>query len=65
MLVTLHKIGEVHLRLLGTNGFHGKAETEDLMLLARVVVRTSKMEISRCHLAAYVKNCTKKLAHVQ
>ena len=28
MLVTLHKIGGVHFRLLGTNGFHVKAKSE-------------------------------------
>ena len=33
-----------------------------LLLRARVVVRTSKMKISRRHLADYVKTCTKKHA---
>ena len=28
MLMTLYKIGEVHFRLLGTNGFHVKAKSE-------------------------------------
>ena len=28
MLVTLYKIGELHFRVLGTNGFHIKAKTE-------------------------------------
>ena len=28
MLLTLYKIGEVHFRLLGTNGFHAKAQIE-------------------------------------
>ena len=28
MLVTLYKKGKVHFRLLGTNGFHGKAKNE-------------------------------------
>ena len=27
-LVTLYKIGEVHFRFLGTNGFHAKAENK-------------------------------------
>ena len=27
-LLTLYKIGELHCRLLGTNGFHAKAENE-------------------------------------
>ena len=35
---------------------------KDLLLRARVVVRTSKMKISRRHLADYVKNRTKKRA---
>ena len=33
-----------------------------LLLRARVVVRTSKIKISRRHLADYVKICTKKRA---
>ena len=28
MLIMLYKIGEVHFRLLGTNGFHVKAKSE-------------------------------------
>ena len=28
MLVTLYEIGELHFRLLGTNGFHVKGKTE-------------------------------------
>ena len=28
MLLTLYKIGEVHFRLLGTNGFHVNAKSE-------------------------------------
>jgi len=27
-LITLYKIGEVHFRLLGTNGFHVKAKNQ-------------------------------------
>jgi len=33
-----------------------------LLVRVRVVVRTSKMKISRRHLVDYVKNCTKKRA---
>ena len=33
-LVTLYKIGEVHFRLLGTNGFHVKPENERFMQLS-------------------------------
>ena len=28
MLIMLYKIGELHFRLLGTNGFHVKAKSE-------------------------------------
>ena len=28
MVVTLYKIGKLHFRLLGTNGFHVEAENE-------------------------------------
>ena len=28
MLITLYKIGELHFRLCGTNGFHVKANSE-------------------------------------
>ena len=28
MLITLYKIGELHFRLLGANGFHVKAKSE-------------------------------------
>ena len=39
-LSVLRLFHEVHFRLLGTNGFQVKAEN-DLLLRARVVVRTS------------------------
>ena len=35
---------------------------KDFLLVARIVVRTSNMKISRRRLADYVKNCTKKRA---
>ena len=35
---------------------------KDLLLRARVVVRTSKIKIPRGRVADYVKNCTKKRA---
>ena len=38
--VTFNKIGDVYFRSLGMNSF------QDLLLWARVVVRTSNMEIS-------------------
>ena len=49
MLVELRKIAEVHFRLLGTNGFHVKAENE------RITDASSNTKISPRHLADYVK----------
>ena len=60
LLVKLYIIGEVYSRLLGTEGFYVKVENENLLLRARVVVRSSKLKIPRRCLADYVKNCTKK-----
>ena len=40
MFITSYKIGEVHFRLLGTNGFH---EMKDLLQRVRLVVTTSIM----------------------
>ena len=51
MLITLCKIGELHFRLLGTNGFHVKAKSE------RFTAASSRcrQKISRRRLADYVK----------
>ena len=46
LLVNLYIIGEVYLRLLGTEGFYVKVENENLLLRARVVVKTLKTENS-------------------
>ena len=62
MSVNLYKIGEVRYRLLGTNAFHVKAKNEGFTAAGRVVVRTSKMKISRRHLADYVKKLHQKRA---
>ena len=62
MLVRLYKIGGVHFRLLGTNVFHLKLK-KDLVLRARVVVRTSNMKISRRRLADYVKTLQQKACY--
>ena len=35
MMVMLYKIGEVYFRVLGTNGFHVKAEIERFILRCR------------------------------
>ena len=59
-LLTLYKIGELHFRLLGTNGFHAKAENERFTAVGSRYSRTSNMEISRRHLADCVKNLQQK-----
>ena len=61
MFITLCKTGEVSFHLIGTNGFHAKAKN-DLLLRARVVVRTSHMKISHCRSADYVKKLHQKRA---
>ena len=62
MLITSYKIGGVHFRLFGMNGFHVKAlRMKDLLLRAPVVVRTSHMKISRRRLADYVKTLHQKV----
>ena len=47
---------EVRFRLLGTNGFHAKQRMKDLLLWARVVVRTSNMKIAACRQADCANN---------
>ena len=49
-MLVMYEMGEVYFHLLGTNGFHAKAENED-SLLRPGIVRTSNMKISRRHLA--------------
>ena len=61
MFITLCKKGEVFFHLIGTNGFHVKAKN-DLLLRARVVVRTSNMKISPRRSADYVKKLHQKRA---
>ena len=34
----MYKIGELHFRLLGANGFHERQKMKDLLLQARVIV---------------------------
>ena len=60
MLITLYKIGELHFRLLGMNGFHVKAKSERSTAASCVVVRTSNMKVSRHRLADYVKTLQQK-----
>ena len=71
----LNKIGDVHFRLLGTNGYHfykknkTKRKTNGYHLKAKNYRFTTassrccqklKYENSRPHLTDYVENCTKK-----
>ena len=48
MLGTLHEIGEVHFRLLSTNGFQVKVESE--RFTAAGSHRPQNLKISRRHL---------------
>ena len=50
-MLVIYEMGEVYFHLLGTNGFHAKAENEDSLLRPGIIVRTSNMKISRRHLA--------------
>ena len=54
MLVALYKIDGIHF------AFACLARMIDLLLRARVVVRTSNTKISSRRLADYAKHCTKK-----
>lgn len=44
MMVTLHKIGEVHFRLFARMVFMQRQRMKDLLLRTRVVLRTLKMK---------------------
>ena len=61
-MVTFDRIGEVHFRLLGTNGFMKRQRIKDLLLRVRVVVRTSQMKIPVDVWPTTAKNCIKKRA---
>ena len=61
MVVTLNKIGEVHFRLLGTNGYRVKAKNERF---------TAASFLCRRNLKINMKDCVEKIAlqsvrHVQ
>ena len=47
----LYKTGEVYFRLLGTNGFHIKAENERFTAAGSRCCQTSNMKISSSRLA--------------
>ena len=50
-MLVIYEIGEVYFRLLGTNGFMQRQKMDDWLLRPGIIVRTSNMKISRCHLA--------------
>ena len=53
MVFTLNKIGELHFRLLGTNGYRVKAKIERF---------TAASFLSRRNLIINMKNCVEKIA---
>ena len=60
MLVTLCKIGDGYFRLLRTNGFHVKAESERCTAASSRGRQNLKYEISRRYLADYVNRLRQK-----
>ena len=65
MLVALYKIGGVHFLLLGTNGFHVKAENERSTAASsrwRQNLKYSPEKISRRLWQTTSTHCTKKRA---
>ena len=65
MLITLYKIGEVHFRLLGTNGFHVKANERFTAASSRCRhnLKYENFTSSFCRLQySASKHCTKKRA---
>ena len=63
MLVTLYKLGEVHFRLLGTNGVHVKTKNEGFTAVGSRCRQNLKCE--KFHVVVWQtasKNCTEKRA---
>ena len=63
MLITLYKIGELHFRLLGTNGFHVNAKSE--RFTAATPCCRQNLKYVKFHVAVWQttsKHCTKKRA---
>ena len=56
MVVTLNKIGEVHFRLLGTNGYRVKAKNERF---------TAASFLCRRNLKINMRDCVEIVPHVQ
>ena len=62
LILTSYKIGEVHFRLLGTNGFHVKAKNGRFAAAGSRCRQNHKYEISRRCLADYVRKLQQKRA---
>ena len=66
MLITLYKIGELHFRLLGTNGFHVKAKSERFSATSSRCRQNLKYENSTSSFGRLRQNiATKSVPHVQ
>ena len=66
MLFTLHKIGGVHFRLLGTNGFHLKAKSERFTAASSRCRQNLKYENFTLSFGSLRQNiATKSVPHVQ
>ena len=66
MLIPLYKIGEVHFRLLGTNGFHVKAKNERFTAASSRCRQNLKQENFTSSFCRLRQNITaKSVAHVQ
>ena len=66
MLVTFYKIGEVHFRLLGANGFHAKAKNEKVYCCWLALL--SEPQKCKFHVVTWQttsKFATKSVPHVQ
>ena len=66
MLITLNKIGELHFRLLGTNGFHVKAKSERFTAASSRCRQTLKYENFTLSFGRLRQNIApKSVPHVQ
>ena len=60
MLATFHKIGEVHFRLLGTNGFQEEAKNERFTAVGSRRRQNFKYENFTSSLADYIEKLHQK-----
>ena len=66
MLITLYKIGELHFRLLGTNGFHVKAKGERFIAATSLFCQNLKYENFTSSFGRLRQNIApKSVPHVQ